>query len=534
MSDSTKIDGLVHAVAERGHERVDRLVDREQGLVRTPPVLEPGGALRVARRRQGAHPRWGPAQGPHHGRRLLDGQAREGAVVLGRGDRDGAGRSARTGGRTAATSARSGRIRPLAPRASRSRSDGRRRVTLGRRRGSPDTPWPRSGSASPGSGPARGHEREPPERVPVQVLPHQARAVALVGEPRGERGRRVEPRTVPVVEDTGVPSEQARQQARPRRAAQRGVGEGVRERRPARPVRASCDASHGIAAKEPARWSSVRTTMTWVVRRSVVLLRSGERRAEPDQRHEGRPGHPTAGRREPHLLPHLPDVFRGERSGPLEGGVRRRTSWSRPRPAEARSGPRSQPFRGTPGCRSRRSAANSVVQPRGRRLRSTASRSSRQPRPGRGAPHHLVTHATRSTAATAGKTGAARLQHARDLGHRQRRDGEPHHAVVAERRGRTTHRGRQRAPARLDDGSACRSPRSARARDGVGRREVKTATLPSSRRDLDPGLAPHDRVEDRDGRDVAAHDLVLGHVVGAPARSTHRLSCESIARSWYA
>ena len=294
--------GLVQPVAERGHERAERLVDGEQGFAHTPLILEPGGALRGARRRQRAHPRRGAAQRPLHGGWLLDRQAGEGAVMPGGGDP----RSVRgTRREQEEERLRRGRAPYESDRAVRepigrvaTDEDGRPLVD------GVEVPIHRRSGLVPlrqEPVPARRHEREPPERVPVQVLPHEARAVALVVEPRGERGRRVEPRTVPVVEDAGVPSEQARQQARPRRAAQRCVGERVRELRPPR-------AGAGELRREPRhRREGARSLVVGEdddhvgsVVGAFVRLRSDERRAEPDERDERRPGHPTAGRREPH------------------------------------------------------------------------------------------------------------------------------------------------------------------------------------------------------------------------------------------
>ena len=125
--------------------------------------------------------------------------------------------------------------------------------------------------------------------------------MALFMEPRGERGRRVEPRTVPVVETPDFRAN--RPVSRLARAGQHSgvfanaLGTsaqpvpGARELR-REPRHRREGARSLVVGQDDDHVGSVVGAFAW--------LRSEDRRAEPGQRDEGRPGHPTAGRRGTH------------------------------------------------------------------------------------------------------------------------------------------------------------------------------------------------------------------------------------------
>ena len=150
--------------------------------------------------------------------------------------------------------------------------------------------------------PAGRDEREPAERVAVQVLAHETRPVARVVQPRGEGGGGVEPVTVTVVEDAGVSGVQTRQQARPRGAAQRRVRERVRELGPsrARAGELGPEPRHPREGAGPLIVGQDDDHVRPVVGADGRGLRHGDRGHEGRKREERRAGRPTAGRPRPH------------------------------------------------------------------------------------------------------------------------------------------------------------------------------------------------------------------------------------------
>ncbi len=135
------------------------------------------------------------------------------------------------------------------------------------------------------------------EREPVEVLADETRPVAGPLQPGRERGGSVEDLAVVVVQDARVPGEQTGQQARPRGAAERCVRERVRELGP--PRARSCE----LRAQPRHRRERARRLVVGQhddhVRPIVGAPAVGgehDGAPEPDQREEGRAGHPTAGR----------------------------------------------------------------------------------------------------------------------------------------------------------------------------------------------------------------------------------------------
>jgi hypothetical protein len=144
--------------------------------------------------------------------------------------------------------------------------------------------------------PSERHVREPAERIPVEVLADERRAVAGLVEPGGERGGLFQVPAVVVVQDAGMTRVASAEQARSGGTAQGGIRERVRERHPP-----------GVVANQlrPEPGHRFEGVCPLVVREhddhvrpvTGTTLGDGPREpgAEPDERGEHRARHPAAG-----------------------------------------------------------------------------------------------------------------------------------------------------------------------------------------------------------------------------------------------